>query len=442
MTNRLLIFLVILYPISDLGGALIYSITGVSSISDLRNLRDLVTISLFFIALYRKRVPVDIYPPAVTYSFFVLIYTIVSLIKGISISLVISSAAILLLPILIFIASSSATRPSSIIDRVLCILFCYSFVSIAFGLWEKENTYFWQYTVFYGDYLRDVKGVFSGFNSAFDLPWNFFGYELERRAAGLLASPLANGFFLGTVSMLLLSKYSNTHGIGYLLLFVFSLFGVYLTGTRGALPFVIISIIAYALLNTYDVRKFFRIILISSGVFVFTLPFLQEIVFYTVNFLDGSTIGHYRAIVDNFSGLLDISLFGYGVGSAGARASAVGNEIMGGGEGAIFSIAYQLGMPGAIAFLWFYVVLVRLLLKNIEDCGTYKQQNFASVSVLIGASSSLFLSEHLLTYSGAATIWLVTSLCIVNCRSFRKYSHVPSGETGSGKLIGQASSYG
>jgi D-xylose transport system permease protein len=139
---------------------------------------------------------------------------------------------------------------------------------------------------------------------------------------------------------------------------------------------------------------------------------MQEVVYYTINFLDGSTIGHYRAILANISGLMDVTFLGYGIGLAGARASAIGNEIVGGGEGALFSIAYQLGVPGSLAFLWFYLRLFRELSHYPLYSKSGVQRKMACIAILIGASTSLIISEHLLTFSGSAAIWILVSLSI------------------------------
>ncbi|AVT12096.1 hypothetical protein C8235_03805, partial [Paracidovorax avenae] len=75
------------------------------------------------------------------------------------------------------------------------------------------------------------------------------------------------------------------------------------------------------------------------------------IVVASVNFRDGSTIGHWLALQRQLAELQQVLLLGGGVGRQSALAARQSLADLGGGEGALFSIAYQIGIPGALLFL-------------------------------------------------------------------------------------------
>jgi D-xylose transport system permease protein len=127
---------------------------------------------------------------------------------------------------------------------------------------------------------------------------------------------------------------------------------------------------------------------------------------YTADLEDGSTIGHLDALAQNIRSFATAIVFGDGLGSAGSVPADQGIEIVGGGEGAIFSILFQIGLPGALLFLAFYGVLVVQLYRSRRHDGVEGELAAATCALMVGAASSMVLSEHLLSVSATAPFWL------------------------------------
>jgi D-xylose transport system permease protein len=141
-------------------------------------------------------------------------------------------------------------------------------------------------------------------------------------------------------------------------------------------------------------------------------------VLFSLQLKDGSTVGHWMALQKNLQDLPRVILFGAGLGQQGSIAAQLGVTTIGGGEGAIFSIAFQLGLPAALLFLWFYGNLARTLWH-----GHSLHQDAMSLAMFwlaLGITPTLISSEHMLAVSGTGAFWL---LCGATLRSLPRASH-------------------
>ncbi|USJ02413.1 hypothetical protein MUG10_10145 [Xanthomonas prunicola] len=139
------------------------------------------------------------------------------------------------------------------------------------------------------------------------------------------------------------------------------------------------------------------------------------IVVTSVNFRDGSTIGHWRALQRNLADLHQVVLWGGGLGRQGAVAARQALTDLGGGEGAIFTIAYQMGLPAALLFLAFIGWSLHALW-----CA-YRQRDdhlaLAMFWLLCGMATTLISSDNAMTVSGAGGFWLLLGGALRHCQS-------------------------
>lgn len=407
--------LLILYLCSalftDLITAALYATYDLPEVAALRFVREGLSILLFTVGFFSPRCPEGLRPVALIYLALVVIYAGFALGDDMPAGLVIGSAGKITLPLVLVFGAIGCVETVGQVRRLFAITIFLSFLSLAFGEWEISRTEFWTQTLEYGQYLLELKNVLTGYNEEYFLPFNFFGFEQVRRAAGLVAAPLAQGSVLATAAILGFAYWRERSALlSYGALAIFT-YGVYQSGTRGALLMVILSAVTLLILSTRQLTGAARDLLLVGLLLAGGLEALLYIYSYTVNLEDGSTIGHVMALQENIAGLGEVALIGAGLGESGSLAADTGEEIAGGGEGAIFSIIYQIGLPGGLVFLWFYGLMSWRLLKQRHrpEMGSLGTAGFA---LLVGASSSMIISEHLLTVSGMAPMWLCVGACL------------------------------
>jgi hypothetical protein len=347
------------------------------------------------------------WPFTLSCSYFALIglYVIGSR-DDIGIGIVLASAAKLAFPLLfVWIGFGMLTSPRDLrrYSLFLAILAC---LSAAFGAWDIRNTEFWTETLEYGHYLNGVKGIITGFDSYYVLPFNFFGFEEVRRAAGLVAAPLAQGSFVAVGSLLGFAAMRRRSLVLALAILAIGVLGVWQSGTRGAMLLMAIALPFFLLVGTGTSNRSGNLVLFAL-IAVGTLDALVFVLNYTINLEDGSTIGHLNALVRNIEDLDTALLLGPGLGASGSIAADVGIEIEGGGEGAIFSVIYQIGMPGALILVAFYAVVSLRVFRNRKLMGPSGDICLACAALALGITSSFVTSDHLFSLSGLGVFWII-----------------------------------
>lgn len=399
---------VLLFPVLDLLAAYLYEATGWPSVVLLRYYRDAAVVVLGMAGFMQARLPYRLWLPAALYGAFLLCYALFSVaFSDLPAGLVMAALGTLLLPLSLTLAAFTAIRRAQDLALLVRMLSVYALASAGFGSWETTHTEFWTDTVNLGQYLQDIKGVATGFQPDILLPWNFVGYTMVRRAAGLLAAPLAQGFFLAVVG---LAGFAYWRGRSLLLALTLALLcfdGVAESGTRGAMLAVGVGAFLYFLSPATPGRESGQNRLLLAALAVLALPVALHHLLYTVTLADGSSMGHLQALQVNLQQITRVLVVGDGVGSAGAETAAVGRDISGGGEGAIFSIAYQIGLPGAVVFLWYFTQLGRLFWAQRYAPGTTGELARALVGISVGVGVSMVTSEHLLTFSGMGAFWFL-----------------------------------
>lgn len=417
MTRSLGLALLLLVALTDIISALIYSHTGHELADSLRYVRDSMTFVLAIVGLIRGGLPTSIHVTSGIYMTFIFCYLMAGL--GSSPGLLVASSGRLILPVLFLYAGAAALRDIRAMRIYVLVMMVLAGLSCLFGMWEIEHTEFWEEFVRYGEYLYDLKGIQTGYHPEYMLPWNFFRETDIRRAAGLMAAPLAQGSFIATASMLgFAAMRARRLRLGVAILLV-AAFGILESGTRGAMLMLIIAMSCFLVLTmNRTLKRSWDTILITAGVLL-AAEILSVMVISTITLDDSSGIGHLDALIDNITNLGPVLVIGGGLGAAGPDASLYGYSILGGGEGTLFSIIYQIGLPGGIAFLIFYGTIIMHTLVTPGRDAEVRNMTLGVGAFAIGAASSLILSEHLLTVSGMAAFWMAAGGALILCEQER-----------------------
>lgn len=399
----LLLIVVLWVHLGDLTNAWLYSFWPPAT--ELRHLRDALVILLATGCLLTTRLPRQLLLPLLGYTGLAVSYLLLH-VGGAPLGLQLASFGTLVIPVLFFLAAYYCVRTPQQLRTLAASLVLLALASTLFGAWDQQHTEFWLQTVDYPSYMLEVKGMERGGNPENGLPWNFYGgVELERRAAGLLASPLAQGMFLCVGALLAVAWLQRRAPALGLLLCTLLFAGIWMSGTRGAMLAGGLALLGYLLCDRtlFPGRGWRWLILAVSGVAIVAASW--QIVIISVNFLDGSTIGHWIALQKNLQDLPQVLLVGAGLGQQGAAAGNIAATTIGGGEGALFSIAFQLGLPAALLFLLFFSNLIIRLWRSYRFHG--EPLALAVTWLALGIATTLISSEHMLSVSGAGALWLL-----------------------------------
>lgn len=390
----------------DLLTAWLYQGGAQPAAAHLRSLRDLLIVALAGACLLTLRLPRRIFLPLLGYAALCLLYLAAGWAQGnVERGILVGSAGTLLIPLLLCLAGYFAIRGTAELRRAVLLVVGLGVASACFGAWDRLHSEFWIDTLQFPAYIREVKGVLLGANPMTGLPWNFYGgVELQRRAAGLLAAPLAQGMFLaiaGVLALALVRQWRLPGFVACVLCFV----GIWQSATRGAMLAGGLALLGYL----YSARGLLPGALLRVAAFAGVAVALgvasYGIVLISVGLLDGSTIGHLTALQRNLGDIHQVLLLGAGIGRQGAQAAQAGLSLVGGGEGAIFTIAYQLGVPAALCFLAFFGACLGQLRSDYRHSG----DPFAGALFWIGlgVATTLVSSDHVLTVSGSGAFWLL-----------------------------------
>lgn len=408
---RMIFFLVVLYAclaaLTDITVAAVYSVTDWQGVEGLRLFREGLAFFLFVIGFLSLPFSPRMQIISIAYLGLISIYALAGVLEGAAPGLVLASAAKLAIPVILIYAGAAGIRTLQQWWVFLGVITGLSVASALFGAWDIRHTEFWTDTVAYGDYLYIIKGIVAGYNTEYMLPWNFFGFEDARRAGGLVAAPLAQGALLACGAIMGFSLIRDRSATAASVLLILLAYGIVQSGTRGALLILVIAVPIYIILSSERFERFSRdvmVIVLFVGLLGETFLYIYD---YTTNLQDGSTIGHVEALQDNLRNLDAVLVSGFGLSEAGSVAYDQGKSDVIGAEGALFSIVYQVGLIGGVIFLALYVSVLLELLRARKTL--YLRSPVAAIiSLIIGAATSLFISEHLLAISGMAYLWVAT----------------------------------
>ncbi|SDI53469.1 hypothetical protein [Pseudomonas panipatensis] len=405
--RRLCLSLLILWVhLGDLASAWLYHGGAWPQAAQLRPLRDLLSIALALACLLTLRLPTKLLLPILAYGALAALYLLAGWGEGMASGILVGSLGTLLIPMLFFLAGYYGIRDRVDLRRAASLLLLLGIASALFGAWDRQHSEFWIEVVRYPAYILDVKGVLIGANPDTGLPWNFYGgEELQRRAAGLLAAPLAQGMFLAVTALLALAlRPLGARWLGMLLcglLFV----GIWMSGTRGAMLAGGIAVLGFLASARGLLRSAFARLALSAAALLAIAFASYGIVQMSLEMRDGSTVGHWMALQKNLADLPQVWLLGAGLGHQGGIAAQNGLSMVGGGEGALFSVAFQLGVPTALVFLAFFLSVAQQLWRAYRHTGD--SLALALFWLALGIATTLISSEHVLSVSATAAFWLM-----------------------------------
>lgn len=414
MRRYYLLLLILWIHCGDLFTAWLYDGGNVPAASMLRPSRDATIIITAALCLLVCRLPRDMLIAIVLYGTLALLHVPIGLAYGVSLPIIIGSFGTLMIPPLLFLVGYYCIRNTAELQRSASFIIAIALASTFFGAWDIGHTEFWTHTLRFPEYSAQIKGVLpKSTHPETALPWNFYMgsmEDLQRRAAGLLAAPLAQGSFLAVAALLALAMshryWRDRAGLCLrLLVCVILLAGVWMSGTRGAMLMAGIALLGYALsARQLSGPPWVRLVLaciVLSGFFAAS----ASLIIKTIFFLDGSSIGHWTALQKNLQDLPQVLLLGGGLGRQGPVAGTLFLSSLGGGEGAIFSIAFQIGVPGALVFLYFYARATFLALNGYRQ--HQQTLGLAIFWLAVAMTVTLVTSEHILSVSGSAALWLM-----------------------------------
>lgn len=407
--------LALVFPVLDMLTAWLYG-GGFPQAVMLRGLRDASIAGMAMLCLGTVRLPRKLAWPVFAYFAFVALYLAVGVNKGVALAVALPSSGTLVLPVLLFLTGYYCLRSERELRIVLWAWIALGLASTFLGMWDINHTEFWTDTVHLPEYMVNVKGVELGLEPETQLPWNFFVSleNMDRRAGGLLAAPLAQGSFLAVAAVMSLALLGRRWRVLGVSLAGIMTLGIWQSGTRGALIVEVAGVLGLMAANSGLMRVSPQVRRSVTAVLA-VLASLAVYLAIQTSFarMDGSTVGHWDALMTNLSEFPRVLLFGDGVGRQGAIAAQSRVAVIGGGEGAFFSIAFQLGLPGALAFLWFYVNCIRLLAAADDH---RRGLDWALAVLMAGFATTFVTSEHILTLSGMAAPWLLTGGLIRSAR--------------------------
>ncbi|WP_375312324.1 hypothetical protein WHZ77_03020 [Bradyrhizobium sp. A5] len=406
-----LLVLVVWIHLGDFAAAWVYQGGALPEVGWARVVRDMTVILAACLCLATVRIARSLLLPFLIYGLLIFLSLATSAKSGVPIGVLVGSFGTLLIPMLFFLVGYYCVRDPADIQALVACLVIIACLSAIFGAWDIHHTEFWTQTIQFPAYMADVKGMVYGAEPETGLPYNFFiDLDQTRRAAGLLAAPLAQGMVLAVAGVLVVAagpaRLTASRVLIFLLILLGLCAGVWMSGTRGAMLAGTIALTGYLLTSRASRRHpLARLIAAAAVVLVIGLA-TRDVVDATINQTDGSSPGHWAAFQRNIDGLFQIPALGYGIGRQGPVAAQAAITNVGGGEGAVFSVAYQSGVLAALALLIFYAVCLRRLWRADREHQAHLA--LAVFWLMIGFATTLVTSDHMLSVSGSASLWLLT----------------------------------
>ncbi|WP_306991803.1 MULTISPECIES: hypothetical protein [Pseudoxanthomonas] len=412
-----MLLLILWIHLGDLLVAWLYAGGALPQATWLRPLRDATILGLAVVCLLTARMPRALLLLVLVFGALAAAYAPLGYAHGLPAGIVLGSFGVVLVPMLFLLAGYGGMPQPQDLHAATRALVWLGVASALFGVWDVTHTDFWVNQVRLPDYLQQVKGVQpQDTDPQTALPWNFFGgADYARRAGGLLAAPLAQGQFLVTAALAALALWQRRWPWRAALACAGLFVAIWMSGTRGAMLAGVVAMLGYLLTARGLVRSTPARLALAGLALLAIVAASYGIVLTSVNFRDGSTIGHWSALQHNLADLDQVVLFGGGLGRQGAVAARQGLTDLGGGEGAIFSIAYQMGVPAALLFLGFIGWCLRSLWR------AYRQDDdrlaLTTFWLLCGMATTLVSSDNALTVSGAGGFWLLLGGVLRQCRT-------------------------
>ncbi len=309
-------------------------------------------------------------------------------------------------------------------------LLYFGVASSVFSFYEIRNTDFWLEVVNLPRYLSDVKGIhWSSFEYFYNLPHNFFrDYSSTlRRGAGLITSPLAQGNLLAAAFILNLEiglVRKITRNIFSIILAI----GVIISGTRLALIYIFAYFFIKIFINIKNTLTTNTRIKISIKIVPFTLMPIFIIIYffrssYFLNLIDASSEFHLFAFFSNLNLLREMPFWGYGLGSQSRYSDSYTQGMIGFGEGSFFSLSFQFGYLGLLAFLGFIFSFINYFLKiSFYKVNYSSKESVLGIACVIGTFLMSFFNELYTSFTGFLPIAILIGGSLESLQNIRNFS--------------------
>lgn len=241
---------------------------------------------------------------------------------------------------------------------------------------------------------------------------------------------LACGNYFNTVSQMLAfaviiayyllttEKNSKFLKISYIFFITFSIWHIYITGSRKGILMPIVEIVIYLMITNREsiikILKAMSIIMIIGGIAIFILSLNEELwsrmIIMVQMFLRGETLDESTQLRSYFITLAgqmfsDKPILGQGINTfVGELNNSIGKQMY--SHNNYLEIASSLGIVGLISYYWYYVYLIRGFVKNIN----FGKINALGLSIIV----TLTIFEYgIVTYSVLIYPILLTFLGLI-----------------------------
>ena len=399
--------------VGDLFSAWWYGGGVVPEVAWIRPLRDATVLIVAAWGLATNRMPGALLAFVLAYFALAGTYLLAALLQGAGLAVVIPSLGTVIIAPLFFLVGHHCLRHPRELVVAASLVVGLGVLSTAFGFWDIGNTAFWTETIRYPAFYADIKGVRLGADPESGLPWNFYlNQSMSRRAAGLLAAPLAQGSFLIAAGLIGLGLLQRRRPWAAGLLLCFAAVGIYWSGTRGAMLAGFVALLGYLVTGVRFFRRRIGRVILLTALLVIAALVSGLLADEMIEDREGSNVGHREALLRNINDIDQVWLLGCGLGCQGPAAGQLEKPAQGGGEGAIFSIAYQMGVPGALLFLGFLGALLFVLWR--DSLRGPAHLSLALFWVGAGLGLTLVSSDHMLSVSGMAAFWILCGGAVRN----------------------------
>lgn len=322
---------------------------------------------------------------------------------------VLISVRMSLVPILCLSVGQTISVNSVKLKQLVKFILYYSFWLALLGIVElifsKYN--FWG-NIGFGQFLA-IKESTPSWALLNGLSVNFYTWDLGgkavRRLVSITADPLATAHLVFLGLMIILCRVSDkayfSHtNLNKVCMGLVIVIACILSFSKAIYAFIIISLIlCYLFRKKIAIGKIF-------GIIGFCAIFVALLVGPKI--LAGNSSATQNHLTGLLAGFLNAGLFGNGMGTAGTLAQEIGNNSIIVTESYFGVLVYQLGYIGFIAYIGFFVTVLRKLLKLWDSF--HNNFTLMCIILLVCIMLEMFLSESSVSIMGTGIYFILIGI--------------------------------